>query len=102
MYDTVQRENVVPAFGEVLDSIEHNNMTEIWLCFFSPSGATSLNQSINQSISEYWPNKLPMHRLRIAAIGNTSADAMKALNWQVDAIAAHPNPTSLVDAIESR
>lgn len=58
-----------------------------WVVAFSPSGVES------------WMQNEPPQGVRYAAIGPTTAEALRAAGLQVDAVADHPSPDSLLFAI---
>lgn len=60
----------------------------IWLIFFSPSGREAVAQS-GIDVSVY----------RIGAIGPTTATALQERGWTVEAVAEHPSPQGVLDAI---
>lgn len=61
-----------------------------WLVFFSPSGLEAIQQSDVGSLAAY----------RCAAIGPTTADALRSTGLSVEAVAGTPSPEGLVAAIE--
>ena len=63
---------------------------DTWLAFFSPSGLEAAQQAETAgSLSEY----------HCAAIGPTTADALRGAGLSPAAVASSPSPDSLVDAI---
>lgn len=59
-----------------------------WAVVFSPRGAQAVHERLKASAG-----------LRRAAIGPTTAAAMEALGLRVDAVADHPEPESLINAV---
>lgn len=60
-----------------------------WLVFFSPSGAEALARCGTNPIAGY----------RLAAIGPTTAGALRERGWAPDAVAETPSPDGLVAAV---
>lgn len=58
-----------------------------WLAFFSPSGV------------EAWLRQETSSGARIAAIGETTAAALREAGFEVDAVAQEPTPESLLEAV---
>lgn len=58
-----------------------------WVVFFSPSGVDAVLED----------GRLDLSSVRIAAIGETTADALRG--FEIEAIARRPTPDSLVEAI---
>lgn len=80
VYETVLRSDLnlpSPAEGD-------------WLVFFSPSGT--------QAVNSYAPEQMQGYRL--AAIGPTTADALRDLGLVPQAVASEPSPAALVAAVE--
>lgn len=63
-----------------------------WLVFFSPSGVNALQRSGGEALHE---------RVRIAAIGPTTASAAREAGWSVDAVADRPAPDALCQAVQT-
>lgn len=63
------------------------DVTPEWVVLFSPSGV------------EAWSGLGSRPDVRYAAIGETTATALSDAGFEVGAVAAHPTPASLVDAI---
>lgn len=63
--------------------------TTTWLAFFSPSGLEAVEQSGEAELRSY----------RIAAIGPTTAGALRAAGHDVEAVAETPSPEGLCTAI---
>lgn len=61
-----------------------------WLVFFSPSGIEAVARYASESLRGY----------RLAAIGPTTAAALRDRGETPDAVAVEPTPEALVDAIE--
>lgn len=79
VYDTLLRDDLDLAQIQVPD----------WVVFFSPSGVAS--------VQSQWP--AAWKGVQKAAIGSTTADAITKAGWRVDAIAANPDPQSLLAAV---
>lgn len=62
-----------------------------WVTFFSPSGF--------EAVRETWPDN--WQHVQIAAIGETTANAIRSAGWQVSAIAERPTPVALHAAIRA-
>ena len=60
-----------------------------WVAFFSPSGV----QAVQQSREAGWA------AIRKAAIGPTTADALRRAGWQPEAVAHEPSPAALAEAV---
>ncbi|MFB6099402.1 MAG: uroporphyrinogen-III synthase, partial [Salinibacter sp.] len=60
-----------------------------WLVFFSPSGLEAIEQSESVTPADY----------RRAAIGPTTAGALREAGWSVDAVAEEPSPEGLISAL---
>ena len=60
-----------------------------WLAFFSPSGIEAVTQHAADKAKGY----------QVAAIGPTTASALRDGGWAVDAVAETPSPDALADAI---
>ncbi|NND47337.1 MAG: uroporphyrinogen-III synthase, partial [Woeseiaceae bacterium] len=60
-----------------------------WVVFFSPRGVALATEHL----------ALPWDRLRKAAIGPSTAEALRAHGWTPDAVAVAPTPAALVDAL---
>lgn len=80
VYQTTPRTNLQ------LDTYEKPD----WVGFFSPSGVDCVQKA--------WPTG--WKEVKKAAIGNTTADALRAVNWAADAVAAVPEGPALHAAIE--
>lgn len=80
VYETRLRTDVDVATPSVPD----------WLVFFSPSGVKAIQRSGGEALLE---------RVRIAAIGPTTADAVREAGWTVDAVARRPAPDALCQAV---
>jgi uroporphyrinogen-III synthase len=65
-----------------------------WLVFFSPSGREAVEQAPAVD-----PDELQHYRL--AAIGPTTAGALEAAGWTVEAVAPEPSPDGLVEALQA-
>lgn len=65
-----------------------------WLIFFSPSGV----DEVMAQIRGWWT---PQMDFRYAAIGPTTAECVKKVFGKVDAVAAKPNASSLLQAIQN-
>eukprot|EP00731_Ephydatia_muelleri_P011725 Em0006g619a len=65
--------------------------TKAWFVFFSPSGV--------QFVSQLARPLLEAGGTKLAAIGSTTAEAMKKVGLRVSAVAAVPTPQSLVSAM---
>lgn len=76
----------LPQTGIALDKLN----TPDWVGFFSPSGVNIVRQT--------WPGG--WEAVKKAAIGATTAKAIRAAGWQVDAVAATPEAVALRLAIE--
>lgn len=61
-----------------------------WLAFFSPSGLEAVEAS-----------RVMLTHFRIAAIGPTTGQALSDAGMPPEAIAEHPTPSALVDAVKS-
>ncbi|XP_068746802.1 uroporphyrinogen-III synthase-like isoform X1 [Montipora capricornis] len=66
--------------------------TPSYAVFFSPSGV-NFTADILSSITEWW------NRVKLVAIGKTTAEAMKKKEWTVRAVADQPNPQALAQCI---
>ncbi len=64
--------------------------TPDWLVFFSPSGVEAVDRVLGMNRAT----------IRCAAIGPTTAAALEAAGWTVDAVAATPTPDALVAAVQ--
>jgi uroporphyrinogen-III synthase len=63
-----------------------------WWAFFSPSGVNAVFDSIPLPTND---------RVKIAAIGNTTADALLKLGVSVHAVASKPTPAELLKCIQT-
>jgi uroporphyrinogen-III synthase len=63
-----------------------------WIVFFSPNGVRA---AVRASFSFHWP----FASSRLAAIGQTTADAMRDVGLSVDAVPSKPHPAALVTAL---
>lgn len=79
VYETHLRSNIVLPRPQTGD----------WLVFFSPSGLEAVTQSAANEVAGY----------RLAAIGPTTADALRARGTTVEAVASSPSPEGLVHAL---
>lgn len=61
-----------------------------WLVFFSPSGVEAVQNASSVDPADF----------RVATMGPTTAGAVEAAGWSVDAVAAEPSPDGVVGAIE--
>ena len=62
-----------------------------WVVFFSPKGV--------DAIYSIWPSS--WDRVKKAAIGETTAGAIRSAGWKVDAVASTPTPEGLLEALLS-
>lgn len=60
-----------------------------WVVFFSPSGVEAVRRK----------HGIDWHSVRLAAIGQTTAEAIRQDGLEVEAVAAEPTPESLLQAI---
>lgn len=60
-----------------------------WVVFFSPSGIEAVQED----------DRIPWEHLRTAAIGSTTAGALRERGWIVDAVAEAPEPEALYRAV---
>lgn len=60
-----------------------------WLVFFSPSGVEAVQKAPSVAPADF----------RLATIGPTTASAVEAAGWSVDAVATEPSPEGVVEAI---
>jgi uroporphyrinogen-III synthase len=65
-----------------------------WMVFFSPSGIDAV---LGTDIGKDW---IYNRKCKLAAIGNTTADALRNQGLSVDAVAKAPNPDELWKAIK--
>lgn len=61
-----------------------------WLVFFSPTGVQAVRHS-GADVTAW----------RVAAIGPTTAEAVRQAGWRVAAVAASPTPQALLDAVKA-
>ena len=67
-----------------------------WLVFFSPSGIEAVRQAGAMQDAHH------LAAVRLAAIGPTTARALREAGWAPDAVADRPAPDALVEAIRGR
>ncbi len=79
VYETLQ--------AETIDLSSHPKPD--WVVFFSPSGVEAVSRAADLD----WIN------VRLAAIGETTAEAIHQRGFDVEAVAAEPTPESLLEAI---
>lgn len=65
------------------------NVDPAWVVFFSPSGMQAVRDE----------GRLDLDSVRIAAIGETTGEALRGDGLRVDAIARSPTPTALTEAL---
>ena len=86
----VALEELVVYESSVREDIDLESLTEpAWVVFFNPMGV--------RAIYERWP--MEWQRVRKAAIGETTASAMRSIDWQVNAVAQKPSAEGLCDAL---
>lgn len=83
-------EELVQELDLPVDHVVNEVVSRQWIVFFSPSGLQALSRSTG-----WW------RRFRVAAIGKTTAAALKSNGIFVEAIAASPNAPSLLQALLS-
>eukprot|EP01097_Dermamoeba_algensis_P000320 TRINITY_DN1113_c0_g5_i2.p1 TRINITY_DN1113_c0_g5~~TRINITY_DN1113_c0_g5_i2.p1 ORF type:complete len:196 (-),score=54.45 TRINITY_DN1113_c0_g5_i2:198-785(-) len=69
--------------------------SDVWVCFFSPSGVNSISQS-----EEFKSIFTAESQVRKAAIGKTTAEELMKVFGSVEVVAESPNAPSLVKAIQ--
>jgi len=96
VYETATRADIQVVLTAELARLRAAAVTDPgapqWVVLFSPSGVVAASSAIHL---ELYNNV----RFRLAAIGQTTANAMRAAGLRVDAIAATPTPGALADAL---
>lgn len=95
-YDTVASADASAAVSEaVVKSVEASaSSAEVWVAFFSPSGVEAVLPFLLTIPSPV------LSRLRYAAIGSTTANALREGKLEAHAVASKPHPDALVSAIQ--
>src|SRR5207248_1803187 len=85
--------------GRPLPSSDASTFPSAFFPSPSPSPSPSPEPSPSPSPS---PSRFGWHRITFckAAIGETSANALRSLGWSVEAVADSPNPAALLHAIQ--
>ncbi|KAJ1557932.1 hypothetical protein HK096_004523 [Nowakowskiella sp. JEL0078] len=86
-------EAVLKNFSLDTESQESNNSkySDIWVVFFSPSGINAALPTLQKK--DWFP------RAKIAAIGPTTGNKLRSINYHVEAEAENPSPMSLFQAM---
>ena len=74
-----------------------------WVCYFSPSGVSGVKQCVHEveDGEGSGARRARWLRMRVAALGETSAGAVRAAGWTVHAVPATPSPAQLLAAIQA-
>lgn len=96
VYETKTRSVFEEEFRATVHTAVSSQPQKMWLAFFSPSGINASMPIIKDL------EKSNGHLLRLACIGSVTSDHLKAAyNRTADAVAASPNPESLLQAINA-
>ena len=98
VYETRTNSRLYSEWQQLADRTEADG----WVCYFSPSGVSGVRRCVEQAASEGEVGEERRVRwlgLRVAALGQTSARAVREAGWTVHAVAESPSPTQLLAAI---
>jgi uroporphyrinogen-III synthase len=85
----------ITAYSTKKLKIELSCDRDTWWVFFSPSGVEAVFASMGSNLDEL------LLKLRIASIGQTTADSLAKIGVKPQAIAAQPNANALLIAIQN-
>ena len=80
--------------------LANTTAAEAWVAYFSPSGVAAVRQCVEAEGGVGEVRCLRWLGLSVAALGATSASAVREAGWTVHAVADSPSPSQLLAAIQ--